>query len=436
MKHALLTSITGMRNRGVEALVASSVQQMRQRNPELPISILTKTPDYDALRTADMGRVRLFDEKVLHPRASRLKRSLGLVFPQYRAEGSPQYREIAAVIADASAVIASGGDVFSSVYGSLHRHLKPLELALEAEVPVIFLAQSIGPFSTPAEAKAWLAVAQRSALISVREAISYRYVTEELGLAESKVTLTADPAFLLEATDATTVSSMLAQLGIARGQPLIGIAASRGISRFTASDSREHQARWGSLISRILKELDVQVLLIPHVQDTFIPNDDRLLATEILRSLGFPPRLHLAGADHTAAEFKGLISMCDLVIAERMHAAIAGLSSAVCTLAIGYSIKAGGILSRLLGEHFAKEVVIPFEDFLDPDIAWSRLISAWGAREPIAATLREALIEVRAEAALNFDLIAQLIGEPARTAIGPEVRPRASSSGSRRRPGG
>jgi len=201
------------------------------------------------------------------------------------------------------------------------------------------------------------------------------------------------------------------------GPFLIAVAASRGISRFTACDSRKHQAQWGSLISRILEELDAQVLLIPHVQDTFMPNDDRLLATEIMRSLGFHPRLHLAGADHTAAEFKGLISMCDLVVAERMHAAIAGLSSAVCTLAIGYSIKAGGIMSRLLGERSAAEVVIPFADFLDPGLAWGRLCAAWRERESISATLREALVEVRAEAALNFDLIAQLIGQPARTAI-------------------
>jgi len=109
--------------------------------------------------------------------------------------------------------------------------------------------------------------------------------------------------------------------------------------------------------------------------------------------------------------------MCDLVVAERMHAAIAGLSSAVCTLAIGYSIKAGGIMSRLLGERSAAEVVIPFADFLDPGLAWSRLCAAWRERESISATLREALVEVRAEAALNFDLIAQLIGQPARTAI-------------------
>jgi colanic acid/amylovoran biosynthesis protein len=307
--------------------------------------------------------------------------------------------------------------VFSSVYGSLSRHLKPLELALEAGVPVVFLAQSIGPFSTPADAKAWLAVAQRAALITVREATSYRYVTEELGLAEARVALTADPAFLLEAADAATVRSMLAQLGIVPERPLIAVAASRGISRFTACDSRKHQAHWESLISRILEELDAQVLLIPHVQDTFTPNDDRLLATEILRSLGFHPRLHLAGADHTAAEFKGLISMCDLVVAERMHAAIAGLSSAVCTLAIGYSVKAGGIMNRLLGERSAAEVVIPFADFLNPDLAWSRLCAAWRERESISATLREALVAVRAEAALNFDLIAQLIGRPARATI-------------------
>ena len=81
----------------------------------------------------------------------------------------------------------------------------------------------------------------------------------------------------------------------------------------------------------------MNVLLIPHVQEIY--GDDRSLATSLHRSIAFPS-VAVASEDLSAAEYKRLISGCHMLVAERMHAAIAGLSSSVPTALVAYSLKA------------------------------------------------------------------------------------------------
>jgi colanic acid/amylovoran biosynthesis protein len=324
---------------------------------------------------------------------------------------SPAYQAIKKTIQDASIVIASGGDVFSSDYGSLKRHLKPLELALEAGVPVVFLAQSIGPFKTGEETQDWLRVARHAKLITIREQLSYDYVTKDLGLSTDLVKHTADPAFLLRPSPQAVIDDILGFYRITKQRPLIALAVSRGISHFTARDYNRHLETWRQVTNMILDKLDAHVLLIPHVQDIRVQNDDRILATDLLRSLEFDPRVWLIGADHSAAEFKGLIATCDMVIAERMHAAIAGLSSGVCTVAVGYSVKAEGIMTDLLGAELTQNVLmIPIAQFLDIKTACMKICLAWNQRHEVTSHLIEILPRIKKEAASNFAMISQLLG--------------------------
>lgn len=404
---ALVTGITGLRNRGVEAIVAPTIKQLSQRLSNLHINILTKTPDYDAIRlqkyhvdpinddisTSSGGRLRQLYAKLPLSKSSVSQESL--------AQRS---------LRDASIVIASGGDIFSSDYGKgLYRHLRPLEIALEIGVPVVFLAQSIGPFKTDEATEAWIKVAKRSKLITVREKISYDYVTNKLGLSTDLVKQTADPAFLLDPSPLLQVQNLLKSYGIVEGAPLIGFSISQGISRYSECDARQHLKVLHKVVQKILNELKAQILLVPHVQDVKASNDDRMLATQLLESLEFDPRVHLAGADHSASEFKGLLGACDLVIAERMHAAIAGLSSGVCTVAVGYSIKAEGILSDLLGaESTHNGLLIPIQQFLDADQAWLSIQDSWKRRQEVESQLKQVLPRVKHNSASNFDMISKL----------------------------
>ncbi len=406
---AVITGITGLRNRGVEALVVPTIEQLRQRQPDLAVSVLTRTPDYDGLRLQQYG-TNLVDSSLRSSPQNRFQR-LRAKFSQFYKRRAPSSEAIASVFDSASIVIASGGDVFSSDYGGLSRHLRPLELALDAGVPIAFLAQSIGPFKTDAEVEAWLRVARRSKIVTVREKLSYDYVTRDLGLPTALVKQTADPAFLLMPPPPQKVTDLLRAYGITSDRPVVAIAPSQGISRYADCDYDRHLKAWYQVVNFILDELDVQVLVIPHVQEISASNDDRILATSLLRILDFDPRVRLAGADHSASEFKGLIGACDMVVAERMHAAIAGLSSGVCTVAVGYSIKAEGIMTNLLGTELLHDgLLISIHQFLEADGACATIGSAWHQRHKVASQLNEVLPKVKQDAASNFDIISEIIG--------------------------
>jgi polysaccharide pyruvyl transferase WcaK-like protein len=160
----------------------------------------------------------------------------------------------------------------------------------------------------------------------------------------------------------------------------------------------------------LLRELDADLIFVPHVQETSPRNDDRVLATEIVRRFDFDPRLQIAGGDYSASEFKGIISQCDLVVSERMHACIAGLSSAVCTVAVGYSVKAEGILCDLFDlDQVNGGLLLPIKDFLNPELACESVRRAWLMRDAVTARLQSTLPEVQRRAGLTFDLIADAL---------------------------
>ena len=407
---ALITGITGLRNRGVEALVMPTIEQLCIRQPNLTVNVLTKSPDYDKLRLQQYGASPVNDYLQLASQG-RLQR-LRAKFPLLRKLlPTSESKAVKGAISDASVVIASGGDVFSSDYGRLHYHLQPLELALDAGVPVVFLAQSIGPFKRDDEAEAWVRVGRSSKLVTVREKISYNYVTKDLGLSTDLVKHTADPAFLLVPPPSEIVANMLSSYGITKDRPVIAISVSQGITGFAGCDYDKHMKAWHQVVKMLFDELDAQVLIIPHVQEIYANNDDRIAATNLLRSLDFDPRVRLAGADHSASELKGLISGCDMVIAERMHAAIAGLSSGVCTVVVGYSIKAEGIMTDLLGaESLHNGLLISINQFLDADAACATIRTAWNRRQEVANQLNEVLPKVKQDSASNFDMISKMLG--------------------------
>jgi len=400
MKKVVITGVTGFRNRGVEALVKTISEQLIKKQPNLEIHIQTDSCDYDALRLPQKN-IHFF-QRLPNTLLKRGINRLSKFYPPL----SPLYHHFQ----DASLVIATGGDVYTSDYPkTLDIYLPPIQLALHAKVPVMFLGQSIS-FNSDEMAQKWLNVANLSQYISVREYISYDYLTKKLGLSPDKVKHTADPAFLLEPVSKNKVDNLLQSYGVDFNLPFVAIAPSQGISRFAGGERDKHLQSWIKIVNLILNELNAQVIVIPHVQEIGASNDDRILATDIHRKLDYDPRVHLISGDHTASEFKGLIASSEFLIAERMHAAIAGLSSSVCTFVIGYSVKAEGITTDMLGKEWIEEgIVIPFSQFLDVDFAWGKIKHIWENRKTVSARLQEINPKIKQLAASNFDLITEIL---------------------------
>lgn len=117
-----------------------------------------------------------------------------------------------------------------------------------------------------------------------------------------------------------------------------------------------------TLINYILKDTDMNVVLIPHV--IWNHNDDRGPLRKLFDYFKETNRIVLI-EDHNAEELKGIISRCRFLVAARTHASIAAYSSRIPTLVLGYSIKSHGIAKDLFGTDC--NFVLPVERLTNED---------------------------------------------------------------------
>lgn len=311
----------------------------------------------------------------------------------------------------ADIVIATGGDIFSSDYGVgfLRRQLKLVAEAQRAGKKTVFLAHSIGPFATEEECEIVKPVLEASSLITVRESFSQKYLIDELGIDPARVHLTADVAFLMEPSSLERLQWIKQVVGLRKGVPLIAIAPSEGITSFeTSTGINGHDEAWLRIIRHLLITTDADILLVPHVQDSNVKNDDNRIVERILEELQPSERIHAALGPYNAMDYKGLIGDADLLIGERMHACIAGLSQNIPTLTIGYSVKAVGIMFDLLGKDAeARGLIVPVQDLSEIDVL-SKIDGIWMDRVEIKALLTAATPAIKIAAGENFRLLSAL----------------------------
>ncbi|HOV42579.1 MAG TPA: polysaccharide pyruvyl transferase family protein [Syntrophothermus lipocalidus] len=407
----VLTGITGFRNKGVEAFTIVTIQHLARLFPDAEIYILSRSPDYDNGRLGNMGLklARGVADEFFSPRG-KMVHAFGPAWFLAAKLVDPDYLVNHRLLTRASLIIALGGDVFSSDYGDCRIHLRPLKVAQAKGVPVVFLGHSIGPFRSSLDKDMFVRVARRAQLITVRESLSLSYVINHLGIPEDKVHLTADPAFLLEPCSGETTDAILRAYGVSESDSYVTIAPSQGISQFAGVSQSEHFLALCKVMEWVLDSTEEKVVLIPHVHEGSASIDDRIIVTELARRFNYNERIKVIGGDHTAQELKGIIGRSTMVIAERMHATIAGLSLGVPTVTIGYSVKAEGILNDIAGQKLRTlGLMIPIIEFINDCDIKTRMAEIWARRESIRDGLLENILIVRARALRNFELLPELL---------------------------
>ncbi|MFD0314664.1 polysaccharide pyruvyl transferase family protein [Streptomyces flavalbus] len=339
MSNILITGITSCESRGVEALARAITEQLNREGGNR-VTVLTQTP--------------ALDEEALAPAGARCAADPFVVsrsWQQMRPQESPA--ELTArseqLLAETDLLIATGGDLHTSDYGVSTPYLRALTAAQQRDIPTAMIGQSVGPFDDPADAEAWLTVAARCDLLSVRESVSRGYLTGKLGLPEHRVQLSSDPAFLLPTATAERTSAVLGPLGLTSEDPYICLAPSQGITRFSGLGEAQHAAALTRLATALVRTRKMPVVLVPHCHDSRPHNDDRILAARIAEAAGMSQVVALPGA-LTASDYKGVLSRAELVISERLHAAIGALSGGVPAIAIGHSHKFNGVLAETYGD--------------------------------------------------------------------------------------
>ncbi|MEO1002604.1 MAG: polysaccharide pyruvyl transferase family protein [Cyanobacteria bacterium J06638_7] len=410
-----VAGVTGFRNRGVEALALPILTFLRQRTPAQAVTLLTWTPEVDQQRiswpdlTLQPTAFRRFSAPTPPPSSqTRLRLAIKALLrrsPERPSEPGLIDPALARQLRGHRVLIVTGGDVYSSEYGhdSLLYYLSLIHTAAREGLIVVLLGHTVGRFHDPAQEQAWRSAVAHVSLLTTRDRLTYDYLQQIGGLAR-RTEICADVAFALPAAH-----SVPRQGFSDPHRPLLALALSAGLHRWSTISAVQHQAGWRHLLEVAVERWGLNVLLIPHVQETY--GDDRSLATALHRATGFHPAVAVAAEDLSAAEYKRLIAGCQMLVAERMHAAIAGLSSRVPTALVAYSLKARALAAMAYAglAPGPERMVIPTDTLSQPASLESRLHDLWQTRQESQAALQRNLPHLQQLAQANFTHLEALL---------------------------
>lgn len=354
MKRVLLYGHGGAYNHGAEAILRSSIPLFRQAG--LPILLSTHFPEQDR----EFGLDRLTDRLIPADLSlvSEEKQQPDLFSREKIA--AKIYRDALAEIDRDTICIGVGGDNYC--YPNWHRQSIFHRTVKERGGSSILWGCSIQPEMMSEE---MLPVLRSHDAIYVRESLTARALQEH---GVENVISRPDPAFRLQP------ETVPLPPGFGKN------TAAVNLSPLALRKSRALTSAFVETVTLLLKHADA-IMLLPHV--TMPVDDDREALRELENHLSSEERSRICWAPSglNAAQLKYLISKCSLLVCCRTHAAIAGYSTSVPTLAVGYSIKSYGIAADL-----------GMERWVVPCTEGSRLPSAvadlWEARESIQAKLR------------------------------------------------
>lgn len=231
-------------------------------------------------------------------------------------------------------------------------------------------------------------------MIFPRESLTYNYLIES-GYPEEKLYQIADPAFTLPIVETELPKGF-------KRKNTIGINLSPLVMSLSSS-SDILLNNYCNLIRYVLKETDMAVALIPHVyHEHDYSKEDLMSLYQIKKVFQNEQRVILIEEFYKSTQMKYIISQCKFLVAARTHASIAGYSSFVPTLVLGYSVKARGIAKDLFGT--SENYVIPVQNIKEENEAIDSLKFIMNNEEQIIETLKNKLpiFEERLKNAVNI----------------------------------
>jgi polysaccharide pyruvyl transferase WcaK-like protein len=356
-------------NAGIWALASGAIALALQRHPGARIYLLDyeKNPvRYTVKYTGGATEVELIN--IRFSKNIGLKNNIArLIFiaflyrlvpiQAFRAHWLNRYPWIKVLLqADIIGSIA-GGDSFSDIYG-LSRLLYvslPQILVLALGKPLWILPQTLGPFKTSLAKVTARFILKNSQRVFSRDRQGLETVHNLLGIERGKLSFCYDMGFALkpEIDEERIPGWMRKRDGDA---PLVGLNVSGLL--WMGGYSRQNmfglKVDYRKLIIRIIdyyvRELDVDLALIPHVFGEQIGSESDVVACrEVFGQLKskYENRLHLIEDRFDQHEIKAVIGRCSFLIGSRMHACIAALSQGIPAVGLAYSRKFIGLYSSL-----------------------------------------------------------------------------------------
>jgi len=336
----------GSENHGCEALVRSIIVTLGQDKHQF--KILSEHPEEDFKYHLDELAAISSTQDAESTGLSHLLYLVKMkLFKDDRIYYQDVYRHFADKVGDVDLALAIGGDNYC-YSGFLERFGVQNRMLTKRGIKTGLWGCSIDPERIN---DTMIADLKLYSFITARESITYNAL-QAAGL--QNVYLVPDTAFNLPKHELPLPK----ELG---GKEFVGVNMSPLITGFETNAGVTLQ-NYKQLIFHILDTTDMSVMLIPHV--VWSHNDDRKPLAALYEMFKHTGRVVLLN-DYDCCTLKGFISRCRFLIAARTHASIAGYSTGVPTLVVGYSVKAKGIATDLFG--IDENFVIPVSKLKEVD---------------------------------------------------------------------
>lgn len=332
MSNVFLVGHTGSMNRGCEAILRSTIMLLKSRGIE-NITVSTADAVFDRKlgvdQICDLKENRNLDEHLFERTMAYIDNKLrGGYYLGEKLRMSPTLKRICAD----DYVFVIGGDTYC--YDE-----PPVAAYCANEYSKRKNAKTVLWGCTLEEERVntlMLADLNRYDYIVPRERKTYDFL-KRLALRNTQIIQGSDPAFHLQLQPESNESVRLP-----RAERIIGINVSPIVYKTPIA-----YRSMAYLIKSCLEISHAAVWLIPHV---YSPGRlDLEICKALAQECGSHPFLSVVEEQLNCEQLKYLISQCTAFVGCRTHSTIAAYSSAVPTLAVGYSAKAIGIAEDLLG---------------------------------------------------------------------------------------
>ncbi len=300
---AVLSGYYGFHNSGDDALLLGIVESLKRQMPDIRLAVLSKKPDETKL-FCGVDSVQRFN-----------------------------FFKLRRVIKKSKMLINGGGSLIQDVTSnkSLMYYLYVMKLAKSLGKKVYIYANGFGPLSDKNLKKA-ASVVGKADLITLRDEMSASEL-ERMAIKGVETHITADPALLLQPVSKQRAQNVLLKEGIdVAGKELMCVAV------------RPWQKNDGSFCEKMARVCDyayekwqLEILFLPMK-----PQSDTKICESIMEKTR--AKTYLVRGEYTVYETLGIISLCNIVAAMRLHSLIYALGAAVPGIGISYDPKIDGFL--------------------------------------------------------------------------------------------
>lgn len=346
-----LYGIQGVYNYGCEAIVRGTEIILHEIWPAARIKYISPRPEDDKNRLKGCN-VEIVPRK-FHNLLS-ISRLNGTIGEKTGFYSKKFFQEDLGWVDDCDIIFSIGGDLYTlppNYKDPKKRYYNPLihfgEFVKSRGKKLVIWGASIGPFEGyPKAKKAFVDHLNQVDLITSREPVTTRYL-KSLGI--KNIIECADPAF------AVPKPKNIRKKDLNFDNLHIGINLSPTSSIYSfKSDMNKITKIQANLITKIIKNCDAEITLIPHVICDYDMKDDDLRYLRLIKSQideDVNNRVDIVDGDIGFLGTKKILADCDVVIAARMHCAINAVSVGVPTIFLAYSKKAYGMAEYVYGNN-------------------------------------------------------------------------------------